>query len=445
MDWIGAMRVLHRLLLCLPLAIAATPALADEAARKAFLETAGKAARDMGSLTASEKTVEGKLDQATHYTFSTTTTSQITATLSARAALELRDHRGNLMARVNKSGAANQTLTSGLHSGFYYLSVVPDAENTAPYKLDIKIANLPRYGHYAIAFEMPASLSTTVFADRFPVGREETYKWARFVLEEAGEMRLDMHSFDNRASLQMAVFRDGNKLADLKTKDGIATFRQNVQPGEFYVRASNGGNGDVQFRLDLRMVSLGDQVAGGGSAGDLEVREPKVAGKILNRYGGWIVGTGGEGDKKYCYAYTVATSFGPEGWRRVKPTLHFRVANEASGVSHHFDKVKFYDANKPITAMAEINGELTEIPILRVDGSAEDWRTLARCGKDDANWCVSNDGLNGLSNGTRLVVTGTSRSGQPTKVTYDLKGYTQAMRRMTDACAAKTQWLVVGK
>lgn len=425
---------------------------ADEADRKGFLDTVAKTANDLGTLRDEKKTIDGTLAQPAHFKIALSTTSMINVVLPAKAGLELHDAKGNRLER-DTAARSEQKINRGLHAGVYYLSVVPEADTSSSYKLTLEISTLAEYGHYAIAFEIPATLSTTVFADRFPVGKVRSYKWARFDLEESGELRVDLHAFDNRATLDFAVFHNGDEISDLKTKNGAATFQQIVQPGEYYLRASNGGFGDVQFRLDVRMIYFGDRrvgtsggsggpSTGGGEAVEGEMRNPTIGGSEIARYGRWVVGRNTSGESSYCFAYTAATAVSPSGWRSVRPILYFQAGEGASGVSHYFDKANHYRAGRPARATVSVDGKATSIPIVRFGSSDPQWRTLVRCGKDKKSWCVDSGGLRALTKGTQMVFSGTSKRGSPTTITYDVRDYADAVRRMTATCASKTQWLV---
>jgi len=423
------------------LALGGAPAGADEGA--AAVLAAARKARDLGTLTNDEKSVDGAASAQAFYRFSTSRTSMLTISLPTAAGLELYDRHGELVERTPAKTGTATTMARGIHAGLYYLAVRPAGGATSATKLKIKVDNLAEFGHFAIAFDMPATLSTTVFADRFPKEPATSYKWAHFLLSEAGDLKIDMYSYDSRVSLDMAVFRDGEEIGKQTTENGIATFRKEVEAGEFYVRVSNGGHGDVQFRIDVRMMSLGEKrPASEGGAPSAGPRDPRFDGTVLGNYGTWTVGKRTTGGNTRCFAYTVATAIEPRAWRRVKPTLYFEVGEKATGVVHHLDKIGAYDLGKRVSAIVDVDGKPTPIPIVRYTKTTPDWRTLQRCGKDNKNWCVSGFGLRALSVGSRLDISGFSKKGEATRVTYTLDGYADALTRMTNACSARTQWLV---
>jgi hypothetical protein len=144
-----------------------------------------------------------------------------------------------------------------------------------------------------------------------------------------------------------------------------------------------------------------------------------------------------EDGKTWCWARTYATGSSPAGWRTDNPYILFQVTEGDRNVRFQFDLVASWQASGGFTG--NVSGRTNvSIPIMVEDR----WlKSLESC---TAGMCVSNRGLQGLTKGSALTISGRTSDGRPANVAYSLRGYTAAINAMNSLCnnATHTGWLI---
>jgi hypothetical protein len=148
-------------------------------------------------------------------------------------------------------------------------------------------------------------------------------------------------------------------------------------------------------------------------------------------------------NKRYCYAYTIATSVSPSGWRGVRPRLALRIIESNTGLFHTFDIAGFYNKSRGWEATIRGRTGTFRIPV-SVFKDENDIQSIVPCTNDRSSMCVSNDGMRGLTRGQELTLTGTSSDGRSVSIVYSLNGYQSAIREMNRTCNndRNTGWLI---
>src|SRR5262249_26553657 len=125
-----------------------------------------------------------------------------------------------------------------------------------------------------------------------------------------------------------------------RTKSNTITER--LEAGQYLAVARRGSSGDLEVELSL-------------STGEGAV-DPQVPGIVKNQIDDWKVGIDESGDKKRCFALTIAKSVAPEGWRVELPMMYFSVNPNTDRAFHLLDYAKFYDKSAKLKATVRRHG-----------------------------------------------------------------------------------------
>lgn len=211
--------------------------------------------------------------------------------------------------------------------------------------------------------------------------------------------------------------------ASVPGRPGMVRYR--LSAGDYAVRITNPGKSGVRFDLAMR-----------AAAGSLAPALPPN-GVLLRDFADWAVGTGVERDgTRTCFAFTVADVMEPTNWRDQRPVIWFKVLSAASvrqddiDVVHDFDHTRFYSPGvAPVAIVTGTGGVRWRLPLSDVGGRFMSVKELP-----NGALLVSNESLEGLTQGSRLVLTGTTATGRPGRIEYSLRGYQAAINAMLAEC-----------
>lgn len=153
--------------------------------------------------------------------------------------------------------------------------------------------------------------------------------------------------------------------------------------------------------------------------------------RITRVFRDWQVGIGFQKGERACFAVTEATRWSPAGWRPIRPFIWFLVpdskASEASErvINQRFDVAAYYDTSVPLQGHVFGNKENWSIPI-----GIRDQQIQSVVGGD----IMSLESLEGLTQGTALVLEGATAEQRPAQIEYSLSGYQAAINEILSEC-----------
>src|SRR5207249_4556146 len=74
--------------------------------------------------------------------------------------------------------------------------------------------------------------------------------------------------------------------------------------------------------------------------------DPEYPGSIKGQFDDWKVGEDSSGEKKECFAYSVAKSSSPDEWRWVRPAMYVSVSPGDAGAFMSLDLSSAYDKDQ---------------------------------------------------------------------------------------------------
>lgn len=246
-----------------------------------------------------------------------------------------------------------------------------------------------------------------------------------FSLARESVVELDLRDFAGPMPPRLRI--RGTRGPDLPEPPSVRPnlVRYRLPAGDYAVRITNPGKGAVRFVLALR--------AAPGSLTPL----PPQGSVLLRDFADWTVGTDVEDDgTRTCFAFTVADVMEPENWRDQRPVIWFKVVTASAAgrfghdIEHYFDQSRFFArARVPEAIVSGTSGVRWRLGLSDVGGRL---RSVNETSSGDL--VMSDESLEGLTRGARLVLTGVTASGRPGQIGYSLMGYQAAINAMLGEC-----------
>jgi uncharacterized caspase-like protein len=157
--------------------------------------------------------------------------------------------------------------------------------------------------------------------------------------------------------------------------------------------------------------------------------------------GAWSIATSGD----HCTMYTEARGLMPPGWLSYRPWLDFgtstgsRLVTSAMFTTYKPDGSDFI---KPGTTSAIITRSDGVVRKIAAVFNNTELAMLSPCvNASDGAFCLDTDALQQMSSGVWLNVVGIAPSGANVAITYDVRGYADAARRIGELCKANIGFL----
>jgi len=194
--------------------------------------------------------------------------------------------------------------------------------------------------------------------------------------------------------------------------------RYRLEPGIYRLRIQNATKGPLGYTMRAR------------AATHALLPLLRNGQRIVHLYGDWQVGEAVDGDRRACFARSLATRWAPEGWRPIQPYLWFLaeadpVPGDRMLIEQTFDRPSYYDLGQPLYAAVFGSKAKWQIPI-----GAFGEQIQSRETRD----VMSVPSLEGMTQGRTLVIEGTTKDGRLAHVEYSLVGYQAAMNHILTAC-----------
>ncbi len=341
---------------------------------------------------------------------------------------------GTELVGLAKPDAANvYKLESARAAGVYFLAVMNPGKQTTHFQVNINLVSpAPQHSHPDIAHKLRLDAGFGGYDTAF--GGDGSYRYAEFEITRAGLYKIALRyaGGDTATDIDLRLLRYKGvweKIADSQNGPGEEELVVEWLPvGRYQIELYRDAGDKAQVVASMAPTS--------------EALTPSFSGQEVTREIDWqVLETMVDGNKR-CYAYTLAKSFTPSAWRGHHPYLLVRIDEGDDSVFHTFDKRRFYRDERPFTAI--ISGNVNfQIPVM-FEGDQDDLKTLEVCRQDATKFCVSDEGLVGLTLGREIEITGTTTDGRPSLIVYSLRGYQKAVQAMNQACRNErnTGWLL---
>lgn len=339
---------------------------------------------------------------------------------------------GNEIAALGQPDAADvYKLEFARSAGVYYVGVFNTGRQAGNFQLTINLLSpAPSNSHPDLAHKLRPDGSS--FEASF--GGDGSYRFAEFEVARGGLYRVDMRyagdARDADIDLRLLKYKgQWERIADSGNQPGEAeVLVEWLEAGRYQIELyrDNGDRASVIATVTPTTEALVPRFDGDEIAVETDWRVMKTTHEGTDR----------------CYVYTIAKSYSPRDWRGEQPYLLVRIDTGDESVFHRFDGKQFYRETGAFTAI--ISGNVNfQIPVM-FEGDQDALKTLEVCSHDASKYCVSDQGLIGLTLGREIEISGTSRDGRPTSVVYSLRGYQKAVQAMNRACRNErhTGWLV---
>lgn len=246
-----------------------------------------------------------------------------------------------------------------------------------------------------------------------------------FSLAEESVVELDLRAFAGPMPPRLRI--RGVRGPDLPVPPPVRpdVVRYRLPAGDHAIRITNPARGPVRFSVAMR--------AAAGALAPL----PPVGSVLLREFADWTVGTDVEEDgTRSCFAFTVADVMEPANWRDQYPVIWFKVVTAGAArhfdydIEHYFDRARFFARGAPPAAIVSGTGGVRwRLALSGVDGLLVSVNELPGGGL-----VMSDESLEGLTRGSRLVLTGATPAGRPGRIEYSLRGYQAAINAMLGEC-----------
>lgn len=164
-------------------------------------------------------------------------------------------------------------------------------------------------------------------------------------------------------------------------------------------------------------------------------------GKPIEKIGDWTVARSDAG----CFMFTEATGVFPSKWLTYRPWIYFS-ATPGSGLVQNSlftgsqeDAAEVFEKHSVTAFVSQSDGSPHPISSWFM---GPELRMVSRCKNDsDGTWCLDDQSVQQLLNADTLTVRGDTTAGQPAAVTYGIRGYAAAAKRINAMCGAKIGFL----
>src|SRR5262249_4225815 len=292
------------------------------------VDTAGDtfaAARDLGTLDSTVVSIKESLSNTDKWDFfklAIRQTSQIKVQvnqMTANVDLYLYDVSEKVVRSSKRAGTQAEQIDTAQHSGTYYVAVKNETTQKPPYLVTIEVRPVAAYGHVSLAYDLGNGGSPAVFRSTLSDSAPDQYAEFSLAAPRVAKLRLDVKRGDpNTAAIVYLWSLESDKSwGPYRTRQGSPrTIADRLDKGSYLVKVFRDGK-TADFELGL--------TTGSGPI------DPEYPGKIKGQYDDWKVGEDTSGDKKECYAYSVAKSSSPDEWRWVRPAMYLSINTGEGG------------------------------------------------------------------------------------------------------------------
>jgi hypothetical protein len=235
-------------------------------------------------------------------------------------------------------------------------------------------------------------------------------------------------SSSSKAALRLVAGGESRTFGPILVPPGRSgAIVEKLEAGEYYVfaRRESAGTADLTIEVSTSASAV----------------EPQVPGEVVKRIEDWQVGVGKLADKKLCFAFTVAKTVSPDGWRVELPMMYLQISPGDDGVYTSLDKVKHYDKAQKFKAMAR-GGGINQAIGAMVEGDF-DIKPTEPCAKKPGS-CIMESTVKAMNRADEIVLEGKTSDRKSAYVRYSLHGYKGAVQEMNRLCdnTKRTGWLV---
>jgi hypothetical protein len=401
------------------------------------VDTAGDtfaAARDLGTLESTVVTIREHLsatDRWDYYKLTIKQTSSIVAQISqmtANADVYLANGEEKFLIGSSHPGTQAESIDTAQPAGTYYVAVRNATTDDTPYLLTIEVRPAGPYSHIALAYELTVGSGPATF--RGAVSETLQTQWVKFKLNSPQLTKIEVKgSTSTKTSLRFAAVGDKRTFGPFVAGPGqTGTIVEKLQPAEYYVFVQRASAGTADVRVEVTTSASAFM--------------PQPPGDLAGKIDDWQVGIDNSADKKRCFAYTVAKSISPEGWRVELPMMLLAISHQEARVYTTLDKVRYYDKTEKFKATAR-GGGINQSIGTSVDGDI-DVKPAEPCPKKQSGFCLMPATVHAMNKAEELVLEGKTSDRKSTYVRYSLHGYKGAIQEMNRLCdnAKGTGWLV---
>jgi caspase domain-containing protein len=173
------------------------------------------------------------------------------------------------------------------------------------------------------------------------------------------------------------------------------------------------------------------------------LKEPDLSyyGKVSETIGDWSISKSDAG----CFMVTEAAGVSPAGWLSYRPWFYYSTTLGEDHISS-----SMYTGGKDGASESFTTGTVT-VHVGRSDGTSHpisgvfegtELRMVTACDTEPkGSYCVDGNGIVELMAGDTLTVSGTTATGGDGEVTYRIRGFADAAKRINEMCGAKAGYL----
>lgn len=218
-----------------------------------------KNARNIGTLSGT-KTFSDAVSSADindYYRFTLNNTHNFNLNLSglsANADVQLLDTNGNVIQSSSNTGSSNETLSTTLNSGTYYVRIYHNDTVRADYTLNLTANPIDLAGNNLSEARNLGTLTETQTVQDF-VGSVDTNDYYRLTLNNSSNLSLTLNGMSANADVQLLDI-NGNVIQS-STKTGTTTdsLSANLNGGNYFVRVYANGSANTYYTLGLTATS----------------------------------------------------------------------------------------------------------------------------------------------------------------------------------------------
>ena len=402
------------------------------------VDTAGdtfKTARDLGTLESTVISIKEHLSATDQWDFFKLTlkqTSHIVLQVSQMTSdvdVFLANSAEKGIVKSSHPGTQAESIDTAQPAGTYYVGVKNGTSGDTPYVLTIEVRPAGPYSHAQLAYDL-ASVGTSPAVFRGSVSDSQQTQWAKFKLSSAKVTKIEVRTVRNTTTaLRYGAFGNQKTFGPFLALPGRkAAMVEKLEAGEYYVyaRRDNAGTADIEIEVS--------------TAAPTAAVEPTLPGEIVERIEDWRVGVDNAGEKKRCYAYTLAKTVSPEGWRAELPMMYFSISPKDTGVYTTLDKSKHYDKTEKFKAMAR-GGGTNQAIATAIEGDV-DIKPIEPC-RTKPGMCLMMTTVRAINRADEIVLEGKTTDQKATYVRYSLHGFKGAVQAMNRLCdnTQRTGWL----
>lgn len=218
-----------------------------------------KNARNIGTLSGTKSFSDGvsSADVDDYYRFTLNNTNNFSLNLSglsANADIQLLDTNGNVIQSSSNTSSSNETLSTTLNSGTYYVRVYHKDTVRTDYTLNLTANPVDLAGNSLSEARNLGTLTGTQTVQDF-VGSVDTNDYYRLTLNNSSNLSLTLNGMSANADVQL-LDTNGNVIqSSLKTGTTTDSLSANLNGGNYFVRVYPNGSANTNYTLGLSATS----------------------------------------------------------------------------------------------------------------------------------------------------------------------------------------------